>query len=439
MKNTLYLECFSGISGDMTVAALLDLGVDEEILLKGLKSLNIDGYKIKIANTSKCGITAKDFDVILDESIAHNEQDYHHHHTHSHQSHQNHEHQNHEHHTHEHHTHEHKNHEHHTHYHDPNHVHRNIDDISEIITNAKITLRAKEIALKIFILIARAEAKVHGKSIEEVHFHEVGAVDSIVDIVATAICIDELNIGQVIVSPLSEGYGHVECQHGIIPVPVPAVVEIAKESGLQLKLTDTLGEMVTPTGAAIVAALKTSDQLPMTYTIKKVGIGAGKKDFPKANILRAFIIDDTVGDSEDNVFYLQCNIDDMTGEEMGFALEIFLEEGALDATFTPIYMKKNRPAYELTVICKAEDSKKFKKLLFKHTTTLGIRAIPLTRTLMKREKIDFQSTLGKVKIKEANYEDIVKKTVEYEDAKRLAKEYDLSISEVLKTIYSEIR
>ncbi len=396
MKNTLYLECYSGISGDMTVAALLDLGADEDTLLQGLSSLNIDGYKIKISHTIKCGIKAKDFDVILEEHDSHN----------------------------------HDNQEH--------HLHRNIEDINEIILSSNMNQDAKDMALKTFGIIAEAEAKVHGKSIEEVHFHEVGAVDSIVDIVAAAICIDNLNIGQVIVSPIYEGHGHVKCQHGIIPVPVPAVVEIAKKENLQLKLTDTKGEMVTPTGLALVAALKTRDKLPKAYTIEKIGIGAGKKDFSKANILRAYIIESIIEDSEDKVIILQCNIDDMTGEELGFALEAILEEGALDANFTPIFMKKSRPAYELTVICTEEDVARLKKMIFKQTTTLGIRTIPSTRSVMERNITTFSSSLGEVRIKEAKYEDIDKKTVEYEDAKKIAKEQDLSIGEVFRRIYSEL-
>lgn len=380
----------------MTVAALLDLGADEDTLLQGLSSLNIDGYKIKISHTIKCGIKAKDFDVILEEHDSHN----------------------------------HDNQEH--------HLHRNIEDINEIILSSNMNQDAKDMALKTFGIIAEAEAKVHGKSIEEVHFHEVGAVDSIVDIVAAAICIDNLNIGQVIVSPIYEGHGHVKCQHGIIPVPVPAVVEIAKKENLQLKLTDTKGEMVTPTGLALVAALKTRDKLPKAYTIEKIGIGAGKKDFSKANILRAYIIESIIEDSEDKVIILQCNIDDMTGEELGFALEAILEEGALDANFTPIFMKKSRPAYELTVICTEEDVARLKKMIFKQTTTLGIRTIPSTRSVMERNITTFSSSLGEVRIKEAKYEDIDKKTVEYEDAKKIAKEQDLSIGEVFRRIYSEL-
>lgn len=267
-KNNLYLECYSGISGDMTVAALLDLGADEEILRESLNSLGISGYKIKIGRANKCGIDACDFDVILDDTHHHHHQD------HSHGDHD--------------HSHKHS-HDHNKHHH---HEHRNINDIYKIIDESKITKAAKEIAKKIFDLIAQAEAKAHAVDYDKVHFHEVGAIDSIIDIVAVAVCIDNLNIDQVIVSDLYEGKGHVKCQHGIIPVPVPAVVNIATDNSLSLKITDTIGEMVTPTGAAIAAGLKSREKLPETFIIKKIGLGAGKKNFEKANILRAFIVEE---------------------------------------------------------------------------------------------------------------------------------------------------
>lgn len=275
----LYFECYSGISGDMTVASLLDLGVDENVLISGLDSLNLEGYSIKIGRTSKCGIDACDFDVILDN------QDDHHHHNHEHTHEDDHTHD----HSHEHdHSHDHS----HEHQHHHHHEHRNIIDIYKIIDESGITENAKIISKKIFDIVAVAESKAHGLPVEEVHFHEVGAVDSIVDIVATAICLDELNIDRVVVSDLYEGKGHIRCQHGIIPIPVPAVANIIMENKLSLKTTDIMGEMITPTGAAIVAATVTEKSLPESYTIEKIGIGAGKKDFEKANILRTYIIKD---------------------------------------------------------------------------------------------------------------------------------------------------
>ena len=279
MPNKLYLECYSGISGDMTVAALLDLGADQQVLLEGLESLNLPGYQLKIGRVKKNGIDACDFDVILDEP----EHDHEHHHDHGHDHEHHHDHgHDHEHH----HDHDHEHHHHH------DHVHRNIGDIFAIIDQSKISDRAKQTAKDIFRIIAAAESKAHGIAEDQVHFHEVGAVDSIVDIVSAAICLDNLDITEAVVSDLYEGCGYVHCQHGLMPVPVPAVVNIAADNALRLRLTQTRGEMITPTGAAIAAYLSKGGKLPESFVIEKIGLGAGKKDFATANILRAFLIRD---------------------------------------------------------------------------------------------------------------------------------------------------
>lgn len=281
MPNKLYLECYSGISGDMTVAALLDLGADQQVLLEGLESLNLPGYQLKIGRVKKNGIDACDFDVILDEPEHHHDHDHEHHHDHDH------DHEHHHDHEHEHpHDHEHEHHHHH------DHVHRNIGDIFAIIDQSKISDRAKQTAKDIFRIIAAAESKAHGIAEDQVHFHEVGAVDSIVDIVSAAICLDNLDITEAVVSDLYEGCGYVHCQHGLMPVPVPAVVNIAADNALRLRLTQTRGEMITPTGAAIAAYLSKGGKLPESFVIEKIGLGAGKKDFATANILRTFLIRD---------------------------------------------------------------------------------------------------------------------------------------------------
>ena len=279
MPNKLYLECYSGISGDMTVAALLDLGADQQVLLEGLESLNLPGYQLKIGRVKKNGIDACDFDVILDEPEHHHDHDHEHHHEHDHEHDHKHDHEHH---------HDHD-HEHHHHY---DHVHRNIGDIFAIIDQSKISDRAKQTAKDIFRIIAAAESKAHGIAEDQVHFHEVGAVDSIVDIVSAAICLDNLDITEAVVSDLYEGCGYVHCQHGLMPVPVPAVVNIAADNALRLRLTQTRGEMITPTGAAIAAYLSKGGKLPESFVIEKIGLGAGKKDFATANILRAFLIRD---------------------------------------------------------------------------------------------------------------------------------------------------
>ena len=303
MPNKLYLECYSGISGDMTVAALLDLGADQQVLLEGLESLNLPGYQLKIGRVKKNGIDACDFDVILDEPEHHHDHDHEHNHEHDHEHHHEHDHEHHHEHDHEHHhehDHEHHHdhdHEHHhdhdhEHHHHHDHVHRNIGDIFAIIDQSKISDRAKQTAKDIFRIIAAAESKAHGIAEDQVHFHEVGAVDSIVDIVSAAICLDNLDITEAVVSDLYEGCGYVHCQHGLMPVPVPAVVNIAADNALRLRLTQTRGEMITPTGAAIAAYLSKGGKLPESFVIEKIGLGAGKKDFATANILRAFLIRD---------------------------------------------------------------------------------------------------------------------------------------------------
>ena len=274
MEQALYIECYAGISGDMFVASLLDLGVDKDYLLSNLQTLPLEGYKINISRVKKMALDACDFNIILDvDNHDHDMQYlYEENHEHSHE----HKHEHHEHHTHE---------ANHTH-----HVHRNLNDVTTIINNSQITDNAKSIANKIFQIIAEAEAKAHGTSVEQVHFHEVGAVDSIVDITAAAICIDKLNINKVFCSSLSEGKGFVNCQHGAIPIPVPAVVNIVSANDLKLHFTNTKGELITPTGAAIIAAIKTDDSMPENFMIEKIGIGAGKRQYNIPNVVRSMLI-----------------------------------------------------------------------------------------------------------------------------------------------------
>lgn len=280
MEQALYIECYAGISGDMFVASLLDLGVDKDYLLNNLQTLPLEGYKINISRVKKMALDACDFNVILDVDNHDHDMQYlyeeNHEHTHEHEHSHEHKHEHHEHHTHE---------ANHTH-----HVHRNLNDVTTIINNSQITDNAKSIANKIFQIIAEAEAKAHGTSVEQVHFHEVGAVDSIVDIIAAAICIDKLNINKVFCSSLSEGKGFINCQHGAIPIPVPAVVNIVSANNLKLHLTNIKGELITPTGAAIIAAIKTDDTLPENFMIEKIGIGAGKRQYNIPNVVRSMLI-----------------------------------------------------------------------------------------------------------------------------------------------------
>lgn len=269
MNSKLYLECYYGISGDMMAAALLDLGANQEVLNKSLKSLKLKGFETKISRVHKAGLDACDFAVILDEK--HENHDYDMNYLYGKADYKGHTAAQH-------------------HKHGLFNEHRSLSDIINIINQAEITELAKELAVRIFTILAKAEAKAHGVEINQVHFHEVGAVDSIVDIVAVAVCLDNLGIEEVIVPVLYDGTGFIRCQHGIIPIPVPAVSNIAADYGLALHIIEAEGEFITPTGAAIVAAIKTADKLSEQFSIQKIGIGAGKRNYERPSILRAMLI-----------------------------------------------------------------------------------------------------------------------------------------------------
>ena len=299
----LYFECLAGVSGDMTVAALLDLGADEHKLRQALASLPVEGYTIEITRVKKSGLDACDFHVILDAEHENHDHDmeylYGHLHggtTFAHEHAHPHDHEHHHAHGHEHehphdHDHEHEHRHDHGHEHEHHHAHRSLADIRKIIEDSAIPDGAKAIATRVFTILGKAESKAHGVPMEDVHFHEVGAVDSIVDIVAAAICLDDLGISDVIVSPLAEGCGTVRCQHGILPIPVPAVTNILTEHALSIRQTAIPGELITPTGAALMAAVGTEDNLPENYTITAVGLGAGKREYETSGIVRAMILD----------------------------------------------------------------------------------------------------------------------------------------------------
>lgn len=435
--NKLYLECYSGISGDMTVGALLDLGADKIVLENALNSLPIDGFEIKISRVSKSGLDACDFDVRLDEDNHDHDMKYLHGKGHIHvQHHHNHGEED----FHEHiHHHEDINHTHsHEHHHGHGHSHRNLSQILDVIDHAEITKNAKKIASDIFTILAKAEAKAHGVSIEEVHFHEVGAVDSIVDIVAVAVCIDNLNINEVIVSPLYEGTGFIRCQHGVIPVPVPAVCEIVRDNDIDLKITNYEGEFVTPTGAAIVAAIKTSDKLPDKFKIEKIGIGAGKREYEKAGILRSMLIKDTSNKSH-NIYKLESNIDDCSGEALGYVVEKLLSEGARDVHFIPVFMKKNRPAYQLNVVCREEDIEKFEQIIFEETTTIGIRKQKIEMTMLKTELKIIDTSLGKAQVKIYDLKNEKRIYPEYNSIVEICKKSGKSYQEIYQFIINEYK
>ena len=307
-----------------------------------------------------------------------------------------------------------------------------MNEIRQIIAGAKMTEGARKTALAIFEILAKAEANAHNVPVEEVHFHEVGAVDSIVDILSVAVCLDNLGVMEVIVPVLYEGTGTIRCQHGILPVPVPAVTNIVQQCGLDLKITQVQGELVTPTGAAIVAAVRTSRKLPENFTIEKTGIGAGKRTYECPGILRAMLIQTGVTDTTDSADYiykLETNIDDCSGEVLGFVMEKLFEAGARDVHYTPVYMKKNRPAWLLTVICKEEDIPGMEALIFAETTSIGIRRARMERTILPRRKIKVMIPFGEVEVKICGPEGAQKCYPEYESLAKICRKTGISYAE----------
>lgn len=427
MKNKLYLECTSGISGDMAVAALLDLGASREKLKKALKSLPVKGFDIKISRVVKSGIDACDFDVVLDKEYENHDHDMGYLHGHEHGEHSR----------------EHEeahacraNHHHETTGHV--HEHRGLNEIMTIIDHADMTDRARSYAKKIFTILATAEAKAHNVPADHVHFHEVGAVDSIVDILSVAVCMDDLDVEEVIIPRLCEGSGTIRCQHGILPVPVPAVSNIVSAHHLKLHVTPVQGELVTPTGAAIVAAFLTSEKLPEDFTVEKIGIGAGKRQYECPGILRAMLIREAEENTEiqkfsdtesDTIIKLESNIDDCSGETLGYVMELLYEAGAREANYMPVFMKKNRPAWLLTVICKEDQVSGMERIIFKETTTIGIRRQKMERTVLKREKRTVVTPLGDVEVKVCIFDGQEYIYPEYESVKKLCKKTGVSYRE----------
>lgn len=446
MGNTLYLECHAGISGDMTVAALLDLGASKEKLLAALERVPADGFEIKISRVSKSGVDCMDFDVVLDREHENHDHDmaYLHgenapvsHDTGHHENRENipvsHDTAHHENQENTHVSHDAVHHEDHTHHH--HHEHRGMAEVTRIIEQTGLTRGAEKLAKRIFQILAEAESKAHNVPVSQVHFHEVGAIDSIVDVIAAAVCLDDLDIQEVIVPRLCEGTGTVRCQHGVLPVPVPAVANIAARYALPIEFIDLPGEFVTPTGAAIVAAVMTGQKLPKPCRIQKIGMGAGKRNYERPSIVRAMLIDsqmepETEGNKEEHICKLESDIDDCTGEALGFVMEELFAAGARDVYYFPVYMKKNRPGYQLNVLCMPEDEETLADLIFRHTTTIGIRKQIMERTVLKREIREVDTVYGNVRMKVCKNHMEIYGYPEYEDVAAICRREGKAFQEV---------
>ena len=451
---TLYLECGMGAAGDMLTAALLELMPDPDAVVAELNGLGIPGVQFSKEAMSKCGIGGTHMTVRV-HGEEESEEMFHHHHEHHDYSHEQehdhesachehhdhlHEHEDHEH-THEH-THEHEDHEHahehsheHTHEHGDaghtHHHHSSLHDIEHIVCgHLNIPDQVKQDVMAVYGLIAEAESHAHGVPVTEIHFHEVGTMDAIADITAVCLLMNKIAPDQVIVSPVHVGSGHVHCAHGILPVPAPATAYIL--NGVPMYGGAVKGELCTPTGAALLKHFATRfGDMPVMRT-EAIGYGMGKKDFEQANCIRAMLGE--TEDAGDSVLQLECNVDDMTAEELGFAMEMILEAGALEVYTVAAGMKKSRPGTLLSVLCHEAEKEKLVRVIFQNTTTIGVREHACSRYTLKRSFETVQTPYGEVQKKISSGYGVTREKYEYEDLARIAREQGLSLAEVRKGI-----
>ncbi len=384
----LYYDCFSGISGDMNLAAMIDLGLDKNHLQTELNKLKLSGYTIRFSKEQRNGITGTRVDVITDPS--------------------------------------------------ENQIHRNLSDIEKIIDTSDLNKQVKSLSKRIFQKLGKAEAHVHNKPISKIHFHEVGAIDSIIDIVGAAICYDYFQFDKIFASRVELGGGFIKASHGILPVPAPATVEILKN--IPTKIGGANFETTTPTGAAILSTLVNDFTDKIEMVIHKTGYGVGHKVTESPNLLRVYVGEtDSVPNSdkqkESEACMIECNIDDMNPEWYDFIMEKLFDQGVQDVFFTPLMMKKNRPAIKISVLCSPDQMNKVKELLFTETTTLGLRSYKVNKTALERKLSKLATDYGEVTIKSCYYQNkLLHSKPEYEDCKRIAKERNIPIREVLKHI-----
>ncbi|QAS53533.1 nickel pincer cofactor biosynthesis protein LarC [Halobacillus litoralis] len=399
--NHLYLDCQYGISGDMTLSALINLGADLDYIKEHLRKLPIDPFTMETSPVDKHGIHAT-------ELILRFPEEKHHHPTHP-DAHN------------------------HDHIHEHHHNHRHASSIFRMIEESMLPQRVKVRSTAIFKVIAEAEAKIHGMDPDDVHFHEVGAMDSILDIIGVCLALESLAIESISAAPVPTGYGKIQIAHGLYPVPAPATAEIL--IGIPLADFQAEGELTTPTGAAFLKALvEDFGHLP-SLPIDKISYGAGKKDFDHPNVLRAVLFQTKENPSTERITVLECQLDDMEGETLGYVMEKALSMGALDIYYTPITMKKSRPGTLITLLAKTEDSVTFEDLLLRETSTFGVRRMECDRSILSRRMDQVETVYGLVSVKIGfKGEHIYKVTPEFEDAKEIALKNDIP----LRKVYSEV-
>ena len=434
---TLYLDIFSGISGDMFIAALLDLGADAQKLERELKKLKLEGYHLHVARRHKSGIEGVKFDVHLAEEHDH---DHAHHHAHDHHHDHGHDH-GHDHPHHHDHNHGHE-HSHHAHHHDEQ---RNFSEIKQLISRGKLSPWVKQKSIAVFQRIAEAEGKIHGLPADQVHFHEVGAVDSIVDIVGAAIALELLGKPRVLAAPVTEGTGWVDCAHGRFPVPAPATLVILGARGIGVTQCDEPHELVTPTGAALLAEFVETFGAMENLVAEKIGFGLGTRDNQtRPNVLRAVLGTQSKAQSSkikvaaldwetDRVAVLETNLDDCTGEILGAFVETALAAGALDVFHTPVQMKKNRPGVLLTVLCAEADADKFSEMILRETTAFGVRKTIAERRKLRRDFVGVKTPFGEVTVKIGRIGGkVVQAAPEFESAKKLAAKSGVPVKRIFE-------
>lgn len=411
MAKTLFLDCGYGISGDMFLSALSGLGVDIDDVHDELNKVIADDFDLSIDRIDQHGITANHLVLkFKDESLNHFDIGEHYHeHTHHHDEVVQHHHEH--------------SHDHHHHEHGHSHQHTHYAAIKENIENSALSESVKALSLRMFDNVAQAESKIHGIPVSDIAFHEVGAVDSLVDIIGGCVALDRLEVDNIVATPVATGYGKVKVAHGLYPVPAPATLEILQ--GVPVQDFDIASELTTPTGAAIIKTFATSFANSMKGKVIKSSYGAGTKQFEHPNVLRAVLLETADEATKDNtvnqVCELNCEIDDMTGEGLGQLLESVMNDGALDMYYTPIMMKKNRPAHQITLLCKVADANHFKQRLLLETTTFGVRTVLKGRAILNRQFSTLPLANGSVKIKQGYLEGhLVKVTPEFESVRELA-------------------
>ncbi|MCL2101422.1 MAG: nickel pincer cofactor biosynthesis protein LarC [Fibromonadales bacterium] len=383
---TLYLECNMGAAGDMLVAALLELHENPQDFLKRLNCIGIPGVDVTAERSAKCGITGTHVAVNIS-----------------------------------------------THHHD--HHHNDYHGVEHLIGHLKISDSVKKKVLDVYKIIADAESHVHGVPVSQIHFHEVGEMDAIADITGVCMLMEELAPELVLASPVNTGSGQVRCAHGILPVPAPATARILQ--GVPMYSDEIKGELCTPTGAALLKYFAKEFRSMPVMSVAKLGYGMGKKDFEKANCVRAYIGNSDGAGGE--VAELVCNLDDMTPEAVAFAQQLLLQEGALDVYTAPVVMKKGRSGLIFTCMCNIAEKDKMLSLIFKHTSTLGVREYTCRRYTLQKEQKEVQTKLGAVRVKTSNGFGIAKYKPEYEDIARIAREQNLSVQDVINKIAIDTR